>query len=126
MRKLALLALCTAIVGTATTAQAGDSCGVTFYKYKDLKGISASFFGPAAVRDMDDLRYSNGEDLDNDVKSVGTLSSTWLEIYSEEDFAKPKYQLPPNTWRNVTDVESYRVRCEPPAGYETPDEGPIQ
>lgn len=117
MRKLTILALGLTLAAAATPA-AADECGVTFYKHSDLKGMSVTFHGPAEVRDLDDLKYANGEDLDNDVRSVGTLSDTWLELYEDEDFKHPKYRLPPNTWRNVKDVESYRVACRPPMGYE--------
>lgn len=122
MRKIAFLALCLTFLAAGAPAQARPSCGATFYKYNDLKGISVTRHGPEEVYDTDDVHYPNGEDLDGDVYSVGTLADTWLELYGKEGFRKLRFTLPPNTWRNVYDVDSYRIICRPPHG--GPDYGP--
>lgn len=124
MRKLAILTVSLTFSGMSLPAMAADmdnelgadarpvsECGVTFYKKRDLHGLSLTRRGPETIRDTDDVHYADGDDLDNDVRSVGTHANTLIEIYSRERLRKLKYTLPPNTWRNVSDVESYRITC---------------
>lgn len=136
MRTLSIFSLCLlSALGAASTAAFADKslteCGVTFYEKKNLKGKSVTFNGPANVADMDKLEFPDGEDIEGDVRSIGTQPDTWMQLYEDDDFKNPKYRLPPSAWTNIKKVESFKVVCRPempedaegPEVYENPVPG---
>ena len=93
-----------------------ERCYVTFFRYWNGRGHALTRFGPEEVRDVVDLDYRPGMDLDGRILSVATGPYTWIELYDHSRFRSSLYRIGPDQAINLKSkiVDSYRIYCQPP------------
>jgi len=93
-----------------------ERCYVTFFRYWGGRGHALTRFGPEEIRDVEDLYYRPGRDLDGRILSVATGPDTWIELYDHSRFRQSLYRIGPGQAVNLKSkvVDSYRIYCQPP------------
>lgn len=93
-----------------------EQCYVTFFRYWNGRGHALTRFGPEEIRDVEDLYYRPGRDLDGKILSVATGPDTWIELYDHSRFRVSLYRIGPDQAVNLKSkiVDSYRIYCQPP------------
>ena len=78
-----------------------SECWVQFWESSDYEKGTKKFEGVTNVPDMDDYELQNPDGLDkgldDQVDSLKTGSSSWLELYRDKNYAGDVLRVPPNS-----------------------------
>ncbi|MFK7786439.1 MAG: hypothetical protein AB8B56_15065 [Crocinitomicaceae bacterium] len=81
-------------------------CNVTFWKDKDFSGHNKNYDGPIDITDTNDIHWTDhsSDDMKDDISSIQTDGSAWVQIYSSTDHGGRTTLIGPNSNVNLDEV----------------------
>ena len=104
---------------TAVSAPPPGSCWVELYDEPTLKGDNVRLEGPQQIAKLADLEYSNGENLNNDVRGVRTGAAARVELFGDAQFKGDTYRVYEGSSDSISskgfgeDASSLKITCLP-------------
>lgn len=89
-----------------------EDCWVQLFDEPTLEGDKVSLTGPVNQAKLADLEYSNGENLNDDVRGVKTGPTARVELFDKADFGGQRHRVFPGSAVTVTEnASSLKVTC---------------
>ena len=106
-----------------------SQCWVELYDEPSLEGDKVRLQGPTQVAKLADHEYSNGENLNNDVRGVRTGATARVVLFGDAEFAGATYRVFPGSSTSIgsggfgEDSSSMKLACDDPAAVSAPPPG---
>ena len=103
----------------ATPGTDYSDCWVEFYDEPTLEGDKVVLQGPRQIAKLTSLEYSNGENLNNDVRGVRTGAAARVELFGDAQFKGDTYRVYEGSSDSISskgfgeDASSLKITCLP-------------
>lgn len=103
-------------------------CWADFWESEDREGGYKRFNGPAEVSDLKQYEFDNGKEVEDDVDSLATGTSSWLVVFKDKNYEDTFLRVPPGSYYSNMDefglgdnIESFRLYDQQPTFWPSSD-----